>query len=396
MKKAKPSFFAFFFFRFNNMRKIKYLAVLLTVGILMTTGCQKTNDPKSIESGNKEKTTKLNYSKMTENELEIASYDGDGDAALELGRRYDFGIEVKNNFQEALSWYQVAYDNGNSMSSVYLGYLYMNGLGTDKDLDKAKEYFDKAISDNEIEGYSGLARLYLENKDLENASTLCYNNAKKAYDKKSPMGAFLMGYLTETGYGIQSNLSSAKEIYKKLADKNFNNISDYEFYPYCEAAIRLGILYTQPTASDEEKAQSLEYFTKAASKNYAKAYYFVGASYQSGINVDKNSEQAVNNYTKAADMKYAPALNQLGYMYFNGYGVDENVQKAVSYFKLAAAQNYAPAQVNLGYIYENGYGEDKDLKLAKQYYELAEKSNFDGSIEAITRVDQLINEANAS
>jgi TPR repeat protein len=95
-------------------------------------------------------------------------------------------------------------------------------------------------------------------------------------------------------------------------------------------------------------------------------------------------------------MKYAPALNQLGYMYFNGYGVDENVKKAISYFKLAAAQNYAPAQVNLGYIYENGYGEEKDLKLAKQYYELAQKSNYDGSIEAITRVDQLINEANAS
>lgn len=370
--------------------------MLLMLGILLTTGCQKKDESKNIESDSQTEERNLNYSKMTENELEVASYDGDGDAALELGRRYDFGIDVKINFQEAMSWYQVAYDNGNKMASVYLGYLYLNGLGTDKDVNKAIEYFDKAISNNEIEGYSGLARVYLENKDLENAPSLCYNNAKKAYDEKSPMGTFLMAYLTETGYGTQTNIVGAKELYKKLADSNFNNLKAYDSYPYCEAAIRLGLLYTQSTATDEEKEKSIEYFTKAASMNNAKAYYYVGASYQSGINVEKNSEQAVNNYTKAADMKYAPALNQLGYMYFNGYGVDENVKKAISYFKLAAAQNYAPAQVNLGYIYENGYGEEKDLKLAKQYYELAQKSNYDGSIEAITRVDQLINEANAS
>jgi TPR repeat protein len=378
------------------MKKKRVLVMLLMLGVLITTGCQKKDESKNYESDSQTEKRNLNYSKMTENELEVASYDGDGDAALELGRRYDFGIDVKSNFQEAMSWYQVANDNGNKMASVYLGYLYMNGLGTEKDLTKAMECFDKAISNNEIEGYSGLARVYLENKDLENAPTLCYNNAKKAYDEKSPMGTFLMAYLSETGYGTQTNLVGAKELYKKLADSNFNNLNIYESYPYCEAAIRLGILYTQPTATDEEKEKSIEYFTKAASKNYAKAYYYVGASYQSGINVEKNSEQAVNNYTKAADMKYAPALNQLGYMYFNGYGVDENVKKAISYFKLAAAQNYAPAQVNLGYIYENGYGEEKDLKLAKQYYELAQKSNYDGSIEAITRVDQLINEANAS
>ena len=83
-------------------------------------------------------------------------------------------------------------------------------------------------------------------------------------------------------------------------------------------------------------------------------------------------------------------------MYFNGKGVKLDLEKAEYYFKLAAAQNYAPAQINLGYIYENGYGEDKNLALAKQYYELAAKSNYDGAMEAITRVDQLINESQAS
>ena len=209
--------------------------MLLMLGILLTTGCQKKDESKNIKSDSQTEERNLNYSKMTENELEVASYDGDGDAALELGRRYDFGIDVKTNFQEAMSWYQVAYDNGNKMSSVYLGYLYLNGLGTDKDVNKAIEYFDKAISNNEIEGYSGLARVYLENKDIENAPSLCYNNAKKAYDEKSPMGTFLMAYLTETGYGTQTNIVGAKELYKKLADSNFNNLKIYDSYPYCPA-----------------------------------------------------------------------------------------------------------------------------------------------------------------
>ena len=43
-------------------------------------------------------------------------------------------------------------------------------------------------------------------------------------------------------------------------------------------------------------------------------------------------------------------------------------------------------------MYENGYGEDKNLSLAKQYYDLAEKGGYEGAKEAISRVNQLINE----
>ncbi len=376
------------------MRRFKYFSLLLATCLLFA-GCQNSGNKENISSKEtSEKTVSLD--KMSESELEVESYDGNADAALELGKRYDFSNPGKSDFAEAYEWYKMADENGNTEACVYLGYLYMNGLGVEKNIDTAIEYFNRAISSKEVEGYSGLCRLYLQNQNLENASSLCYDNAKKSYENHSKMGQFLLGYLYETGYGVQQNISKAKELYKGLADTNYNNVSKTDSYPYCEAACRLGVMFTKDTASDDEKKKSIEYFNKAASLNYAKAYYYEGASYQSGINVDKNSEQAINYYSKAADMKYAPALNQLGYMFFNGYGVDADYTKAIYYFKLAAAQNYAQSQVNLGYIYENGYGVDKDLNLAKQYYSLASNNNFDGSKEAITRVDQLINEANAS
>jgi len=359
--------------------------------------CGRTNKSgnavKSIDK-TKEKTDDKNtdYSNMSDNELEVATYDGDGKAAITLGQRFDYGLnDESQDFSKAFKWYSKASELGESRAYVYLGYLYMNGLGCDKSLDTAAANFNKAIELGDNEGYSGLGRMYLINRDMTDAESNCYYNIRRASDSGSVMGKYLLAFLYETGYGVGKDLEEAKKLYKENADKNFNGISVYNTYPYTESAVRLGILYSGQDASDDEKKECMQYFNKAAQKGSAEGSYYCGAVLQSGVGTDKDYNEAVKYYSKSAEKGYAPAINQMGYLYFNGYGVDQSVSKAEYYFKLAAAQGYAPSQINLGYIYENGIGEAVNLDLAKQYYQLAEDQNYSGAEEAVTRVDTLIN-----
>ena len=397
MEKGKGTALPFFFFIWCLMKR-SLLIIFLAALTLVSCGRTGTKSTGKSTGNTSEKTSekKEDYSDMSDDELEVASYDGDGKAAITLGQRFDYGEnDESQDFSKAFKWYTKASELGESRAYVYLGYLYMNGLGCDKSLDTAAANFNKAIALGDNEGYSGLGRMYFLNRDLTDAESNCYYNVRRASDAGSVMGKYLLARLYEEGYGVGQNLEEARKLYKENADKSFNGISLYNTYPYTESAVRLGILYAGQDSSSDEKKECMQYFNKAAQKGSAEGCYYCGAVLQSGTGTDKDYNEAIKYYSKSAEMGYAPAINQMGYIYFNGYGVDQSVSRAEYYFKLAAAQGYAPSQINLGYIYENGIGEAVNLDLAKQYYQLAQAQNFSGAEEAVTRVDTLINTTNS-
>ena len=91
------------------------------------------------------------------------------------------------------------------------------------------------------------------------------------------MGKYLMGYLYEKGIGVEKNLKKAVKIYKSLSEKDFSKINEYDEYPYCMAAIRMGIIYSSDSATDEEKKYAVEYFKKASDREFLEGMYYTGA-----------------------------------------------------------------------------------------------------------------------
>ena len=67
------------------------------------------------------------------------------------------------------------------------------------------------------------------------------------------------------------------------------------------AAIRMGIIYSSDSATDEEKKNAVEYFKKASDREFLEGMYYTGAVYQTGIGVKKNYDRAILYYKKAAD-----------------------------------------------------------------------------------------------
>lgn len=87
---------------------------------------------------------------MSKKYLFKAAEYGDAWGCYDLGRHYYLGTEyVTKDFGQAFVYTKKAADMGLVDACNSLSYLYENGIGVDKDPQKAKEYKDKTIADGE-------------------------------------------------------------------------------------------------------------------------------------------------------------------------------------------------------------------------------------------------------
>lgn len=97
-----------------------------------------------------------------------------------------------------------------------------------------------------------------------------------------------------------------------------------------------------------------------------------------GVPGDKvNKAQAVEWFTKAAQQGNVKAQNKLGIMYEEGDGVPQNDELAVQWYKRAALQGYSKAQYNLGHFYDfndKSGGFDVGSEEHKKYNRLREEA----------------------
>jgi TPR repeat protein len=69
---------------------------------------------------------------------------GDVEWQYELATMYESGKRVKQNTDEALSWFNKAAENGHIASMIDLGWFYQNGQYVEKDIHKAIEWYQRA------------------------------------------------------------------------------------------------------------------------------------------------------------------------------------------------------------------------------------------------------------
>ena len=85
--------------------------------------------------------------------------------------RLAYLYEQEQNYQEALKWYLKADELGHLNAANAIGYLYSNGLGVDKDLEQAKDWFKKGANQNDINAYVNVANVYYEERNYQEALT---------------------------------------------------------------------------------------------------------------------------------------------------------------------------------------------------------------------------------
>ena len=79
-------------------------------------------------------------------EIKLLAEQGNANAQLNLGIRYDFGDGIPENDAEAVKWYRLAAEQGNANAQFSLGVMYSNGEGVPQNNTRAYVWFSVAAT----------------------------------------------------------------------------------------------------------------------------------------------------------------------------------------------------------------------------------------------------------
>ena len=242
-----------------------------------------------------------------------------------------------------------------------LSKAYIEGLGVDVDINKAKQYSKntstaKAILKKELAIFDTLKvkdkmyeeeikelKQYLTTDDTDKLYKLyaIIRNHKKVYENnealfklanlmlekgKSAKAYNAMANCYMSGSGVEKN-EELFEKYCKMA-MDLNHADSYNLYYI--------YLYQKKDNS------CIDYLNKAVELGCAAALYNLAQEYMFGGLIEKDEKKAVELLEKALSKEYYTAAYSLGSAYQFGKGVEENQEKAFEYYKIAADKENHP------------------------------------------------------
>ncbi|MBP3038447.1 SEL1-like repeat protein [Bacillaceae bacterium Marseille-Q3522] len=290
-------------------------------------------------------------------------------ASFELGKMLRDGVGcVKNltdadrRFREAFLGFVSMEEKGHDDKLQYrLGWMLLNGVGTDKNEVRAKEYFEKSATVGNPFACYQLAKLILSDEAAppqEVEKALGY--LRKAVEAENPYAAYFLGKLYEKGQYVPQNTPEAMRLYTLSAEQ------DNDF-----AAYRLGKLYLGGGDVLKDLESAIRWLTFAADRKNPFAEYALGVLYFKGEDVPKDVPKALDYLKRSAGQGNQFAQYRLGKIYLMGEDVPKNIQTALQFLTAAALQGNQYAQYTLGKLYLMGKDIPKDKETAVKWFTLA-------------------------
>jgi len=288
--------------------------------------------------------------------LKKAAREGKSDAMVWLGKMYEDGKGVGQDYSKAMEWYIKAANMGDPDAMNNMGAMYHEGKGIGKNYNCARGWYQKAINAGCDVAKNNLSRLLYAQGKYEEALS-CFREEAEA----GKSGAMTwLGNMYEEGKGVAKNYSEAMRWYKKAAETGDT-----------EAMCYLGDRYYKGQSVTQNYEEAAKWFRKAADGGLAKAMNALGWCYYNGQGVTQNYEEAIKWYRKAAEAGNADGMNNLGWYYYEGKGVTQNYAEAVKWYRKAVEAGDVMAMNNLGNCYYSGKGVMQNYEKAVELYQKA-------------------------
>eukprot|EP01091_Cochliopodium_minus_P016225 TRINITY_DN6014_c0_g1_i1.p1 TRINITY_DN6014_c0_g1~~TRINITY_DN6014_c0_g1_i1.p1 ORF type:complete len:385 (-),score=98.62 TRINITY_DN6014_c0_g1_i1:65-1219(-) len=236
-----------------------------------------------------------------------------------------FGWDVKQDYKEALGYLEKYLKNTQnkkkrSFSKAMIGIIYNEGLGVDKDHNKANKYFRES------------------NKYFENSISMSYIGENYAY-----------------GNGLKQNRQRGIKYLKRAIV-----MGD------CNAMVKLAVLYDKLGNVDAQ--HSIELLEKSLKYNSPIAPFYLASYYKQGKGVIEDQDQSYKLYMLGMKRGCSKSINKLGLMHQYG-DVDKDLERAIQFYHQSISLGNSDAMFNLGYCYQHGEGLEKDYKQANYWFE---------------------------
>jgi TPR repeat protein len=194
-----------------------------------------------------------------------AAQAGQAHAMTRVGFLYDRGYAVRQDYAEAVRWYQRGVRAGDVQAMAYLGGMYADGAGVPVDYSQALSLFHKAADQGEPTAMTKLGLMYFQ------------------------------------GHGVPRDPAEAARWYQKAADLG-------DMY----AMSNLANMYLMGAGVSPSAHDALQWYRKAAGLGEASSMVMLGQIYATGsLGVAKDPAEAQRWLQKAADLGNPQARESL-------------------------------------------------------------------------------------
>lgn len=196
-------------------------------------------------------------------------------------------------YEQALSEFSYLADEGDATAYYYLGKIYSQGLGVEKDAQKAIEYYQKAEASYNIDATYELAEILLQDVS----------------DKDDPKFETGLRYLKKAAYAGQA-----------------------------DALYQLGELYEKGESVEQDYKNAFGFYLIAALKGDARSQYKLSTLYLSGLGTPQDFENGLKWISRSARQGYVLAQQQLANLRVTEPAL-RNIPDAYAWYSIIAAYN---------------------------------------------------------
>lgn len=274
-------------------------------------------------------------------------------AQYQLGKIYLEDNEV-HDIDNAVLYLSKAAEQGNPFAAYTLGKIFSDEQMTIKDEIQADKWFRQAYEGFlEIEKENGtdtdgtvlynLGTMNLEGLGTERNFEKALDYLLKAAHQNNEYAQYTLGKMYLNGEGVKQNIEYSALWLKASADQG-NQFAQYQ----------LGCIYYREEYGMKDIYKSISYLEQSAEQGNPFAQYRLGIIYLKGDDAEQNFSLAYDYLYQAAEQDNQFAQYQLGMIFLKGEFTNIDYDKAISYLKQSAKQNNQFAQYQLGKLYYFG------------------------------------------
>ena len=211
---------------------------------------------------------------------------------------------LNGRYEEAIAIWLPLANSGDAGAQFNMGVMYANGLGVDRDMGVAMDWWEAAARQLHVRAAHNLALAMLAGEPRDGS------RAEGEIDYTAVLRFLKIG-----------------------ADAGYPN-SEYT----------LGKLYAEGVGVEKDPRRAAELFLSASIKGFAKAQYNLGKIYRDGTGMKADAGLSLFWFAEAAERGHPRAQDRMAQRRLTGDGVPQDEVEALKWAILAAAQGVESAQ----------------------------------------------------
>ena len=277
---------------------------------------------------------------------ERSANNGDLETCTAIGQWYmdgnkEMGISI--DYDKAMYWLTKATDQGYGKALNSLALLYLDGKGTEVNINKGIDLLEQAYYAGNTYSAQNLALIYNQNHYVTKDWKKVFEWAEKAYNGgKYLLSARLLANCYMTGSGVQKDDKKAFDLVKTILKCcDYGPSYAYEFY-------LMGTFCHHGCGTEVDIKKAKYYYNTAIHYGFNPAK----GAYGELMYEQENFEEAFSNLEEVANAGNAtgPQMNFLSNCYRFGKGTAKDLKKADAWLKKASSVGNNSAQTVLNLL----------------------------------------------